>query len=437
LEPIDLMVNWRFVPQLTNYLKVHRIPYHVTIPDVKGLIQHERLAPRFRTLSVTRTGKGHLTMGDYHSYPAIVEWMEAIAATYPNFTQTFTIGKTYEGRPIRGIKIGRPITGHNDKRAVYIDGGIHAREWASIHTAMYFIDQLVGNYGRDQEITDFVNRLNIYIVPCLNPDGYEYSRSSTEPMVRLWRKNRGPCTQFSNCCGVDLNRNFAFHWGEIGSSGNICVETFRGTAPFSEAETRATRDKFLSPELRGHLDVYFPLHLYGQMMLHGWNHQAGSYPSDVAELRRVGMQALRALQSVYGTRYRFGSAADILYSAAGGADDWAKSIGVKYVYLFELRPGNLASGGFMLGKSQLIPTGRETFEAIKVVMNHVIESTQNGENQRKGNHIGKQKGHQLPPPMRAKTGTNLGPKFPTKIRHEAPAYALPPIANPAEIVYVI
>lgn len=32
----------------------------------------------------------------------------------------------------------------------------------------------------------------------------------------------------------------------------------------------------------------------------------------------------RALTGTYGTRYRVGSAPEILYEAAGGSDDWAK-----------------------------------------------------------------------------------------------------------------
>lgn len=39
------------------------------------------------------------------------------------------------------FKIGYPIR-DNNKRAFWIDGNIHAREWASSHTALYFINQV-------------------------------------------------------------------------------------------------------------------------------------------------------------------------------------------------------------------------------------------------------------------------------------------------------
>lgn len=95
------------------------------------------------------------------------------------------------------------------------DDGCHTLD--SKHRPPCF--QLISGYGKDDEITRYIDLLDFYIIPCLNPDGYEYTRSSPLPPVRLWRKNRSPaiCQQTvwggEKCCqGVDLNRNFEFHW---------------------------------------------------------------------------------------------------------------------------------------------------------------------------------------------------------------------------------
>lgn len=77
-----------------------------------------------------------------------------------------------------------------------LDAGIHAREWAAIHTANFFINtvtkviqstvffQLIRGYGTDSKITSYLNSLTIYVLPVLNPDGYEYTRSNpTDPKV--------------------------------------------------------------------------------------------------------------------------------------------------------------------------------------------------------------------------------------------------------------
>ncbi|VDN34555.1 unnamed protein product, partial [Cylicostephanus goldi] len=40
-------------------------------------------------------------------------------------------------------------------------------------------DVLVNNYRVDEKITTYLNLLDIYVFPVLNPDGFIYSRSST------------------------------------------------------------------------------------------------------------------------------------------------------------------------------------------------------------------------------------------------------------------
>lgn len=63
-----------------------------------------------------------------------------------------------------------------EKPVILIDGGIHAREWISPAVVVYIINQLVEN----KENHYLIENISWYIVPVLNPDGYEYSRSSTE-----------------------------------------------------------------------------------------------------------------------------------------------------------------------------------------------------------------------------------------------------------------
>ena len=46
--------------------------------------------------------------------------------------------------------------------------------------------------------------------------------------------------------GTDPNRNFDFQWATVGSSDEPCSETFHGSEPFSEVETRNVRD-FVMP----------------------------------------------------------------------------------------------------------------------------------------------------------------------------------------------
>lgn len=64
-----------------------------------------------------------------------------------------------------------------------VNGGIHAREWISSHTAMFLVFSLLSLYGEDDQITKLVNELEFVFAPHINPDGYEYSRSPGHRMV--------------------------------------------------------------------------------------------------------------------------------------------------------------------------------------------------------------------------------------------------------------
>ncbi|KAM3720854.1 putative carboxypeptidase suro-1 [Dirofilaria immitis] len=360
----------------------HNIPYGSFFSRLKDdPILDEKADNSEESLKKVGNLKVKYRFGDYGSYKEMLKFMRTIEFYYPHITKLVRIGISHEGIPIEGLKIGYPIN-DNNKRAFWIDGNIHAREWASSHTALYFINQLVSGFGNDPVITRYLKSVNIYIFPCVNPDGYEYTRSEPNPQVRLWRKNRSPqkCIRTTwggrRCCkGVDLNRNFDFHWAEIGSSENPCSYLYQGESAFSEPETRAIKDFLLSPEMRGKLDGFITLHTYAQLWIHPYSHKVKSFPDNYVQLKRTAKRAVQRLQKVYGTKYKIGTGADILAPASGGSDDWAKDVlGVKFVYLVELRPHLDLSDGFILNKNELIPTAVETWEGVRTVIDDAIRA---------------------------------------------------------------
>lgn len=69
------------------------------------------------------------------------------------------------------IKIG---TGNSTNSTMLIDAGIHAREWITPAFALYLIRELVEKISNRKMIED----VNWYIIPVINPDGYEYSHTT-------------------------------------------------------------------------------------------------------------------------------------------------------------------------------------------------------------------------------------------------------------------
>uniref|UniRef100_A0A915JBR4 Zinc carboxypeptidase A 1 n=1 Tax=Romanomermis culicivorax TaxID=13658 RepID=A0A915JBR4_ROMCU len=404
--PTDIMVPAFMQSKFEKLISDKGLDYTITIQDVKKLIvEKERLWSKKAQMpgrmfdDVGINPKVTFDFTKYHDYDRMRAYMRHVEREYPHIAKVYNLGYSHENRPIEMIKISHPLSAI-DKKAIWVDAGIHAREWASSSTAIYFIHQLVTRYDHDPAITQYVQNITWYIAPLVNPDGYMYTRSSSEPEVRMWRKNRAPNTDrclgssdfcckgvqlyksFINCktlmthinFQVDLNRNFDFHWSESGASSNPCDEIYEGSAAFSEPEAKAIRD-FVWPH-RNEIEAVITMHTYSQLWIHPFGHQRSSYPEDLAELKATAMSAVKALERLYGTKYRVGSGADTLYPAAGGSDDWSKSkAGIKYVYLLELRPEEFVYDGFVLDPDQLIPCGRETWAGVRVVADRILQSS--------------------------------------------------------------
>ncbi|KRZ13344.1 Carboxypeptidase B [Trichinella zimbabwensis] len=348
---VDIMVNDISMDKFLFQCKEHNISLNISIPDV------EKSKGRVRRFNYLTTP--YFDISVYHSYNEIQNYMRNLEKQYPHIAKVHTIGYTHENREINLLQIGRF---YSSQPAIWIDAGIHAREWIAPSTALYIINYLVTRYDYDMEVQKYVNGLTWYILPVVNPDGYEFSRSSLNPRVRLWRKNRSPanCQPFKNsfCCrGVDLNRNFDFKWNQQGGSQDPCQETYSGRSAFSEPETQAI-ERFIL-QRANQLGAFLTLHSYSQIWMYPYGNQRYSYPKDVHDLREVALAACQSLYNVYGTRY---------HPASGGSEDWAKAVaGIKYSFLVELRPEEDNQDGFILDESHIIPTGKETLEGIKQV----------------------------------------------------------------------
>ena len=48
---------------------------------------------------------------------------------------------------------------------------VHAREWVTTMTVEYLAYQLIAGYGKDSNVTSFVDNYDFYLIPVVNPDG--------------------------------------------------------------------------------------------------------------------------------------------------------------------------------------------------------------------------------------------------------------------------
>ncbi len=186
--------------------------------------------------------------------------MEAKVKEYPHLIKLQTIGYTWEKRAIVLATISLDVEYADLKPALLYTGTIHAREWIGNELAVAFVDYLLSHHSSDPRVVEVLAKNTLYIVPVLNPDGFEYSRTH----YSFWRKNRRKNPDGSY--GVDLNRNFSVGWIK---STNYSSNIYGGPSPFSEPETKAIKEFVDShPNITIALDyhsqgnVFFPAHKF-------------------------------------------------------------------------------------------------------------------------------------------------------------------------------
>ncbi|KAJ0174563.1 hypothetical protein K1T71_009671 [Dendrolimus kikuchii] len=353
---VDVLVRQEALPNVTRIFRRENMDFEIVIDDLQKRINEEN-PPLDANEIELQDRRGHrMTWKQYHRLEDIHGFMDYLAKTYPTIVSVNTIGKSFEGRNLKVLRISN---GKSANKAVFIDGGIHAREWISPATVTYFINQFAENFDVE---SDDIKNIDWYFLPVVNPDGYEY----THVTDRLWRKNRKPGYGSRLCTGTDLNRNFGYRWGGKGASNSPCSEIYRGSKAFSEPESQAVSD-FIKNSA-ANFSAYITYHSYGQYLLYPWGYD-NALPPDHKDLESLGRKMAEAIISTGGTNYQVGSSSGLLYPAAGGSDDWAKSQGIKYTYTIELR--DTGRHGFVLPTSYIEPVARESLAGLRVLASQV------------------------------------------------------------------
>jgi murein tripeptide amidase MpaA len=229
-------------------LATHRITDHAqcfVIPEQLKLLQEmglefEVLVPPEK-MKEYLFGKDGIIDPEYHTYWETVVELDSLADLFPNITRLDSIGQsTRFGYTIWCLKISDNPDQDEDEPKAMFNGMHHGSEALGNEVCLGLIKYLLTNYETDPQVTNWVDNIQIYIIPIVNPEGYVITADSSW----YWRKNCRDNNEngiLDGDDGVDLNRNYDFYW-EQGGSGNPDWPNYRGPYPFSELETRALRD---------------------------------------------------------------------------------------------------------------------------------------------------------------------------------------------------
>ncbi|XP_018560349.1 carboxypeptidase O isoform X1 [Lates calcarifer] len=306
----------------------------------------------------------------YHPMDEIYGWMEDVERGNPELVSSAVYGHTYEGRNITLLKLGLENSEGREKKVIWVDCGIHAREWIAPAFCQWFVKQIVDTYKSNKKLEQMLQNLDIYVTPVINVDGYIFTWANDS--TRLWRKSRSAPPPESSCYGVDLNRNFNANWGMVGVSFDSCANTYCGTSPGSEPEAKAVMD-FVARMVKQTL-CFLTIHSAGQLILLPYGHPEISAPN-YNELVSVGQAAAEEMKKVHGMNYTVGTSPQILYPNSGSSRDWARLIGIPFSYTFELRDKGEFS--HLLPEEQIQPACEEAYAGALSIITYVHDKAFN------------------------------------------------------------
>jgi Zinc carboxypeptidase/RTX calcium-binding nonapeptide repeat (4 copies) len=352
LEPIDSVTftpeNWN-VPQTATVRAIadgvaegneQTSPIKISLasddPSYSGLVVEDGIASitdnaipgflSYRTVEKTRSDVAALATNN----PTIASWVD-IGDSYDKTTPGGA-----EGYDLNVLELtNKNIQPAGGKPVVYLEAGIHAREYSTNEVLTRFAESLVAGYGLDADTTWLLDYFEIDINPVVNPDGRKFAEQGY-----LWRKNTNPNPPEGSeaaafpTYGVDLNRNHDFEWNTVegGSSGDPASDVYRGASAASEPETQAVENyvKAKFPDRRGSektdaapddtSGLFIDIHSFGNTFLYPWGSTSDPAPNQEG-LRNLGLK-FGYYTNANGTPYDVYQAIG-LYPTDGTTDEWA------------------------------------------------------------------------------------------------------------------
>jgi len=286
------------------------------------------------------------TMGGFLTYEEMLTTLDEMHDLYPNLITLKSQINTFEsveGRPIYWLKISDNPNSNEDEPQMLYSAVHHAREPGSMQQLIFYMWYLLENYATDSEIQTLLNNTELYFVPMLNPDGYIRNEVTDPDGGGLWRKNRRD--NGDGTMGVDLNRNYSFHWGESGVS-NSSGETYPGSAGFSEPETQAM--KWFCEE--HNFVMALNAHTYSQLLLYPYGYDNDQYTEDHEVFGAI--SELMVSQNGYSNIISSG-----LYPASGDSDDWMYGDTSTHNKILAMTPE--VGAAFWPSIASIIPTCKE------------------------------------------------------------------------------
>ncbi|CAN9511599.1 unnamed protein product [Ophioblennius macclurei] len=156
------------------------------------------------------------TYDRYYNYANLTELLRSLVRSYPHIARLTSVGRSVEERELWVVRVTRdPDRDAPGRPKFKYVGNMHGDETVSRQVLVYLLEYLLDRYGQDPRVTDLVDRTDIYIMPSMNPDGFERSKEGVCV---------GTSDGRSNAKGKDLNRSFPDQYDGTKEDPNLVPE---------------------------------------------------------------------------------------------------------------------------------------------------------------------------------------------------------------------
>lgn len=167
-ERVNVLLSPNAFLKYSFLFKQFKISFMILEENIQTKIEEQQ-----RSMSLTKNQK--TIVGRFARYSEIMSYIDRLVLENSDIVSSYVAGTTYEKRNLKVVIIKTP----NSKRKVWIDCGIHAREWMTPSTCIWIINKLVKGYQNfSPEVVSLLNDFEFHIMPLHNPDGYEYSHNT-------------------------------------------------------------------------------------------------------------------------------------------------------------------------------------------------------------------------------------------------------------------
>lgn len=157
-RPSKVMVSPAIEDSFLDFLERNQIQYDLVIKDVQpNLLRDKADRLSVRSKRSVLADETDPDFGLFWTYEEMRQFTINLQTQYPNLVKRDVIGQSIEGRDIFGLRVSSGSQEFGKKPIIFVDAGVHAREWVGPASALYLLSQLVTNPDVTNELLDKVD----------------------------------------------------------------------------------------------------------------------------------------------------------------------------------------------------------------------------------------------------------------------------------------